>query len=423
MWPVRRRRLLGACFAFLAARGSADAKPAQAHEHWVGSWATSQQLVEPENMPPADAVHDVTLRQIVRLSIGGAILRVHLSNAFGAAPLHIASVHIARATVRGDIDVSTDKVLSFSASPDVTVPAGAEYFSDPIAFPAAALSRLTITLHVDDLSQTGHPGSRATSYLATGDAVSAPSLPDAKQVTHWYVIAGVDVAAPAEAAAIVTLGDSITDGRNSTTDGNDRWPDVLAERLQADPATRLRGVLNQGIGGNRILLDSKGPNALARFDRDVLAQSGVRYLIVLEGVNDLGTLTREAEVPPAQHDALVQRIIAAYEQIVSRAHAHGIKAIGATILPFGGFDFYHPGPQNEADRQAVNRWIKAGHFDAVVDFDAVMRDPNQPDRLLPAYDSGDHIHPSPLGYRVMADAIPLSLFADAKRRAGRHAKR
>ena len=214
------------------------------------------------------------------------------------------------------------------------------------------------------------------------------------------------------AGSVVVLGDSITDGHGATTNGNDRWTDVLASRLQQSPATRNIGVFNAGIGGNHLLTDGLGPNALARFDRDVLAPAGVRWLIVFEGVNDLGGLTRTGEVPPAEHAALVQRLIAAYQQIIARAHAHGLRVIGATITPYAGSDYYHPGPLNEKDRQTLNDWIRAtGHFDAVIDFDAVVRDPHQPDHLLPAYDCGDHLHPSPAGYRAMGEAISLSLFA------------
>jgi lysophospholipase L1-like esterase len=207
------------------------------------------------------------------------------------------------------------------------------------------------------------------------------------------------------------LGDSITDGHGATDNADDRWPDRLADRLQASPEGRRFSVLNQGIGGNRLLLDGLGPNALARFDRDVLAQAGVSHLIVLEGVNDLGTLTRDAPASPEEHAALVQRMIGAYQQIAMRARARGVRVIGATILPYGSSGYYHPTPLNEADRQAVNRWIRTpGAFDAVIDFDAVTRDPSRPDRMLPAYDSGDGLHPSPAGYRAMGDAVPLSLF-------------
>jgi lysophospholipase L1-like esterase len=248
--------------------------------------------------------------------------------------------------------------------------------------------------------------------LAHGNMVSAAELPGARKVEHWYFVAEVDVSAPPQAAAIVTCGDSITDGHGAITDGNDRWPDVLAKRLEGGgSATQMLSVLNEGIGGNRLLLDGLGPNALARFNEDVIASAGVRYLIVLEGVNDIGMLSRNGEVPASQREEQVRRIIAAYEQMITRAHTHGIQVIGATILPFVGSEFYHPSPSTEADRQTINQWIRTpGHFDAVIDFDKVMRDPAHPERLLPALDSGDHLHPSPAGYVAMADAIPLTLF-------------
>jgi lysophospholipase L1-like esterase len=413
---IQRKALPAVFFALLfAVPGFAKKPHTPTQITWTGSWSASQQIPEPANALPPDDLRDATLRQIVHLSIGGASLRVHISNAFGTAPLRFTSVHIAL-PISADsarIDPATDKALTFAGNADVIIPAGAEYISDPIDFPVAPLSNLAITLHLDEppTQQTSHPGSRSTSYLVHGDQVSAADLPDAKKIDHWYQLAEVDVATPPNAASIVALGDSITDGHASTTNGNDRWPDVLAQHLQTTPATRNIGVLNQGIGGNHLLTDGLGPNVLARFDRDVLAQAAAKYVILLEGVNDLGGLTREAEVPQQQHDAFVQRILASYQQIVIRAHARGIEVIGATILPYTGSDYYHPGPRSEADRQTINQWIRAtGHFDAVIDFDKLMQDPAHPDRLLPAYDCGDHLHPSPAGYRVMGEAIPLTLF-------------
>jgi lysophospholipase L1-like esterase len=259
--------------------------------------------------------------------------------------------------------------------------------------------------------ETGHPGSRATSYYVHGDAVSAATLTEPKRADHWYQLSEVDVLATPDSATLVALGDSITDGHGATTNGNDRWTDVLAQRLQASAQTRTIGVSNQGIGGNHLLTDGLGPNVLARFDRDVLAPAGVRWLIVFEGVNDLGGLARDGEVPPAAHEAFVARVLAAYQQVIARAHAHGLRVYGATITPYVGSGYYHPDPLSEADRQAVNAWIRtAGHFDAVIEFDSVVRDPAHPDHLLPAYDCGDHLHPSPAGYKAMADSIPLDLF-------------
>jgi lysophospholipase L1-like esterase len=294
----------------------------------------------------------------------------------------------------------------------VVIPAGAEYISDPLSYAVEAGADLAVSIHYGEPPQqeTGHPGSRATSYLVRGDLVSAADLPGAKKVDHWYQLSGIDVAASDRSFSTVILGDSITDGHGATTNGNDRWPDVLARRLQAAHFRNI-GVLNEGIGGNHLLTDGLGPNALARFDRDVLAQSGVRCLIVLEGVNDLGGLARTMEASPAEHAALVARIIAAYEQIVTRAHTHDVRVIGGTILPYTGSNYYHPDTASGADRQAVNTWIRAtGHFDDVIDFDAVMRDPAHPDRLLAKFDSGDHLHPSPAGYAAMANAVPLSIF-------------
>jgi lysophospholipase L1-like esterase len=399
------------------------APPAPQPPTWVVSWAASQQIPEPQNALPSDDLRDTTLRQIFHLSLGGYALRVHISNAFGTAPLHLTSVHIAHPISPADsaIDPATDRALTFAGHPDVTIPPGAEILSDSIDTPVPALSDLAVSIHyhAPPSVQTGHPGSRATSYYVHGDAVSSAKLDAPKHVDHWYQISAIDVLAIAPAAAIVALGDSITDGHGATTNGNDRWTDVLAARLQASPPSPTPetqhprpyvGIANAGIGGNHLLTDGLGPNALARFDRDVLAQAGVRYLIVFEGVNDLGGLAIHGEVPPADHDALVARVLAAYQQIIARAHAHGIRVYGATITPYVGSAYYHPGPLSEADRQAVNTWIRSSHFDAVLDFDAVVRDPSHPDQLLPAYDCGDHLHPSPAGYRAIANSIPLTLF-------------
>ena len=417
MWPCMFHRKLVLAFVvlFLCAL---DVHAGDSQWRWVGSWATSQQLVEPNNaLDPAD-LRDATLRQVVHISIGGDEVRICLSNRFGATPLTVTGVHIARAVSPDSSKIvpSSDKVLTFSGSPDVTIPPHADYLSDAISFHADALSDLAITLHIDTApgEQTGHPGSRATSYVSHGNVVSASELSDAKTVDHWYFIAGLDVMALSESSAIVVLGDSITDGHGTTTNGNDRWTDVLARRLQAQPDTRSIAVLNQGIGGNHLLTDGLGPNALSRIDHDVIAQAGVRYLIVFEGINDVGLLARSANPAPKDHDTLFRRMTAAYEQIIARAHTSGIKVIGATLTPFVGSDYYHPGPANEADRQAINEWIRSpGHFDAVIDFDKVVRDPLHPDHLLPALDCGDHLHPSPVGYAAMGQSVSPTLLSAA----------
>jgi lysophospholipase L1-like esterase len=411
------RLLFVAIILFASAAHELNASEAQTR--WVASWTASQQLVEPDNMlDPAD-LRDATLRQIVHLSLGGFELRLCLSNRFGNVPLQVTSVHIARpvSPASSKIAQGSDETLTFSGSPQVTIPAHADYISDPVSFAVSALSDVAITLHFDAApgEQTGHPGSRSTSYLTPGDFVSAIELSKAKTVDHWYFISEVDVAAPAEAGAIVAFGDSITDGHGATTNVNNRWPDVLAQRLQSETSTRTLAVLNEGISGNRLLTDRLGPNALSRLNHDVIAQPGVRYVIVLEGINDIGMLTSNGEVSGVQHAALVRGMLAAYKQIIDRAHTHGIKAIGATLLPFVGSDFYHPGPASEADRQAVNDWIRnSGYFDAVIDFDKLIRDPKHPERFLPAFDLGDHLHPSPAGYEAMAQSVPLSLFAQSE---------
>jgi lysophospholipase L1-like esterase len=419
--PAMKHALKNKLFAFLvlalsAGAASMSAQPSAANEMWIATWGSSQQIPEPQNALPPDDLRDATVRQIFHLSAGGPKVRVHFSNAFGTEALHFTSVHIARplSNASSTIDATTDKALTFAGANDVTIPPGAEFVSDPIAYPVSALSDLAVTFHLDTppVRETGHPGSRATTYFVQGDFVAAASLPEPKHLDHWYQVTEIDVASAPGAASVVALGDSITDGHGATTNGNDRWTDVLAARLQASKRTRNIGVSNQGIGGNHLLIDGLGPNVLARFDRDVLAPAGVRWAIVFEGVNDLGGLARSGEVPQAEHAALVERVLAAYRQIVLRAHEHGIRVFGATITPYVGSNYYHPGPLSEADRQAVNRWIRTpGNFDAVIDFDKLIADPQQPERLLPAYDCGDHLHPSPAGYKAMGDAISLELFA------------
>lgn len=407
--------------AFAAAAAALAALPAQARDRardarWVGAWAASQMVPEAQNTLPAEALTDATVRQVMRVTAGGPRLRVRLSNTFGTAPLTFSGVHIAKAGAVGssEIDVGADRAVTFNGREAVTVPAGAEYVSDPVELPVAPLTRLAVSFHLPQppAVQTGHPGSRTTTFVAKGRRLADRSLAGALEVVRWYQVSAIDVEAAAEAAAVVAFGDSITDGYGVGPDRDERWPDFLAERLKAAPATRHLSVLNHGIGGNRVLLDGLGPNALARFERDVLAQTGVRYVIVLEGVNDLGSLTRLAPARADAHARIVAEITGAYAQMVARARARGIKAIGATILPFATSGYYKPPPETEADRQAVNAWIRTpGNFDAVIDFDAVMRDPARPDRMRPEVDSGDGLHPSIAGYRVMADAVPLSLFA------------
>jgi len=380
------------------------------------------QLTEPHNMPPAPftqdnlVLADATLRQTIHVSIGGDQIRLRISNAFGGAPLPITAVTVAlpeggRAGVSA-IQPGTVRRVTFSGRQSVVIPVGAQMVSDPLNFRVAPGSNLTITMYLAEGQAsnniTSHPGSRTTSYLLAGNHVNAVDLPGATPTDHWYFISGLEVWARHTTSAIAILGDSLTDGRGSTTNMNNRWPDRLAERLRANRGTADIAVLNQAAGGNRVLNDGLGPNVLARMDRDILALSGPQWLIVFEGINDIGT----AEATEEAQQQVVEDLIAAYEQIIVRAHAQGLRVYGATLLPFGGNDMYDdPEGHREAARQAVNRWIRtSGRFDAVIDFDRAVRDPSDPSRLRPEADEGDHLHLNPTGYQMLADAVPLHLF-------------
>ena len=375
--------------------------------NWVASWAPSQQLVEPRNLPPAPGLSGSTLRQVAHLSIGGRGLRLHFSNVFGTGPVALNAVHLALSAGGSAIRPETDRALTFGGRPSVAIAAGEAVVSDPLNIALGPFSDLTVTIAFGATSAdvTGHPGSRATSYLQAGDWSTATELPSAVKTEHWYILSGADVIADDGSAAVVVLGNSITDGRGSGTDKNDRWTDNLARRLQADPRTAHVAVLNAGLGGNTVIRGGLGPTALSRVERDVIAPAGVRWLVVLEGVNDIGN-TRDSSAVAV----IAGELIAAFQRIIAVAHEHGLRAAGATILPFGG-SFYDTGPAREVARQAVNRWIRtSGAYDAVIDFDAVMRDSLNPARLRPDGDTGDHLHPNEAGYRMMADAIDLGLF-------------
>lgn len=390
----------------IRAASDPSAADAPSGAHWVATWGTSAQQMAPKDLPPSPGLADNTLRQIVHVSIGGGRLRLRLSNQFGARPVPIDEVQIAAAAGGSTIRPATARTLLFHGAPAVTLPPGGLCLSDPVDFPLAPGSDLAVTMRFGAAPHevTGHPGARCTTYLQAGNALAAASLPDAVGIKHWYVLTGVDVWAPDSAAAVAALGDSITDGRGTIDDENGRWTDDLARRLLANPPTAQVAVLNEGIGGNRLLHDHIGQAALKRLDRDVLAQSGVRWLIVFEGVNDIGTGPRDnaATIPPA--------VIGAYQQIIRRAHEHHLRVYGATITPFGR-SFYDT-PAREQEREAINQWIRTpGHFDAVIDFDAAARDPADPTRLAPALDCGDHLHLSEAGYVTMAGAIDLTLFS------------
>lgn len=376
---------------------------AVAGESWVGAWACAPQRIEPADLPASRGLAQHTLRQVVFPTIDGRRLRVRLSNAHGDGPVTMRSVHVARSASGGRIETATDTMLTFSGSALVTISPGETVMSDPFEFALTAFTSIAITIQFGNVpaAVTGHPGSRTTSYLTASDGVSSATLAGAATLERWYYVTGVDVLADPTTAAVVTLGDSITDGRGSTTDANDRWPDALARRLRDTAANANVSVLNQGIGGNAVLSGGLGPTAMQRFTRDVLDQSGARWLILLEGVNDIGC---------ASSPSVAAELIATFARFVDLAHARNIRAYGVPILPFGGSPY--ASAEHEAVRQTVNGWIRTGgKFDAVIDLDAAVRDPSAPDTLLPAYDCGDHLHLTPAGYRRMADAIDLTLFA------------
>ena len=375
-------------------------------QQWVGTWSTAPQLVEPRNKPPEPGLSHNTLRQVVRVSLGGDSLRMRFSNEFGTSPVTLAAVHIAVSAGGSVIDTSSDRSLRFGGESEVTLKPGAAVTSDPFRFALKPRTDATITIHFGDTSPdvTGHPGSRTTSYLLPGNRISSADFAGSVQTEHWYIVDGIDVMAPDSSAAVVVLGNSITDGRGSGTNKQDRWPDELARRLQENPATRLVAVLNEGIGGNCVLRNCLGPSALSRFDRDVLNQSKVRWLIILEGINDIG---QAWNVKAA--DEVAKGLIAAYGQMIDIAHAKGIRVYGATLTPFGGS--FYDSPERQSAWKMVNEWIRSGgHFDAVIDFDAALRDPANPLHLLPDADSGDHLHPSETGHRMMGEAVDLKLF-------------
>ncbi len=389
--------------------GHCNASPADTSnvaERWVGTWSTAEQLVEPNNMPPEPGLSNNSLRQVVCVSIGGDRLRVRFSNEFGTNPVVLEAVHFALSTGGGAIDTTTDRVLFFKEKGGITIAPGSAVTSDPFEFALKPRAIVAITIHFGGTSTavTGHPGSRTTSYLLAGSQVSPADFTGAAQTDHWYIISGIDVAASDSAAAVVVLGNSITDGRGSGTNKQDRWPDELAIRLQQNPDRRRISVLNMGIGGNCVLRDCLGPAALNRFDHDVLAQNGVHWLIVLEGINDIGGSRGEEGA-----SLVAGKLIAAYKEMISRAHAMGIRVFGATMLPFGGS--FYDSPAHQAAWKQVNEWIRTrGHFDAVIDFDKALHDPSNPSCLLPSADSGDHLHPSEAGHRMMGETVDLSLF-------------
>jgi lysophospholipase L1-like esterase len=389
-----------------------------ATEHWVGTWATAPVSVPSQpggqaqlQQGPPPSVNNQTLRQIVHTSIGGDRVRVVLTNAFGTAPLALGGAHIALRDKGGTIVDGSDRALTFGGAATMSIPPGGLIVSDPANLRVPSMGDLAIDIYVPGNTATSpspltmHTGARQTNFVSsTGNHLGAKELPGATTTPSWFFVSRVEVAAPAQTGAIVTFGDSITDGYNSTPDTNNRWPDHLARRLMA--AGGKIGVLNLGIDGNRVLNEIAGPAALARFDRDVLGAPGVTHVFVLEGINDMGisSLLNDGSRPTPE------QLIAGHRQLIARAHAKGLRIFASTLLPYEGTTI--PGyfnQEGEKIRQAFNEWMRTGkEYDGIVDFDQVMRDPSHPGRMLPQYDSGDHLHPNDAGYQAMANAFNLA---------------
>jgi lysophospholipase L1-like esterase len=406
--PHARRLLsLVAVLATLSLTASAQtiaANPAR----WVGTWATSPFGGDPWHTIPT--LVDSTLREIVHTSIAGKALRVRFTNEFGTEPLRIDAASVALSAGESAIQPNSLHALAFDGQPFIVIPPGAAILSDAVEFATPAFANVTISffLPLQQISNVSvHSSAQQINYIQTGNEVSAPILTAPTTVSSWYFVSGIDVAPTAtSAAAVVAFGDSITDGAYATDNQNHRWPDDLATRLAGNPATANLAVLNEGIGGNCVLITCVGPNALARFDRDVLAQAGVRYVIVLESINDIGTL-HEPNRP--NYKLTAEDLEQGLSQLIARAHEHGIKVFGATLTPYQGAGYYTD--RGEQIREAVNSWIRtSGAFDGVIDFDKATSDPAHPLVFLPAYDSGDHLHPKDSGYAAMANSIDLSLF-------------
>jgi lysophospholipase L1-like esterase len=411
--------------AQLGTLGLIQAQP-KGQERWVATWATAQALVRqaparpaatppdattaPATTPPeiaARGLNNQTVRMIVRTSIGGKRLRVRLSNAFGGAPVTVGTAHLAIRGKDSEIVRDSDRSLSFNGKPGCTIAPGVVLLSDPVELKVPPLTDLAVSLYFP--GESGPPTTHVTALHSTyiskkGDLTAKTEIPEPVTTQSYYWLAGVDVAAAPDAALLVTFGDSITDGARSTAETNHSWPALLAARLAANKATAKIAVANVGIGGNRVLRDGSGASALARFDRDVLSQPGVKWVTLMEGINDIG---RMATTPSEAVTA--DELIGGYQQFIAQAHAHGIQVIGCTLTPYEGAGYYRE--DGERIRAALNSWIRtSGAFDAVVDFEAATRDAANARRIRAEFDPGDHLHPNDAGYQAMADAFDLKIF-------------
>ena len=427
----RKRQFVFVAFVLLAIHQAIFAQSGS-NERWVGTWSTSEVGRPQTPPPPAPALppfqtnqcpaappaapafthfNNQTLRQIVHTSIGGPMVRVVLSNVYGTAPLTIGAAHVALRDTDSSIQTASGRPLTFSGRPTVAIPANAAVYSDPVNLTVPQMADLAIDLYLPGNTDTPvpltmHNGAFQTNYVSeTGNHVGSAQLSTVVTVQNWFVIYRVEVQAPGAVGGLVTFGDSITDGTRSTPDTNSRWPDQLVMRMLSQGPPLRMGVMNAAIAGNRVLSEGAfqaGVNALARFEHNALSQSGVTHIVVMEGINDIGN-ARTNPTPTAED------VIAGYKQLIDQAHSKGLKIYGATLTPFYGAAYYTE--VGEAKRQAVNQWIQTSKaYDAVIDFDAATRDPNEPQKLLATYDSCDHLHPDDAGYKAMAEAMDLGLF-------------
>lgn len=378
---------------------------------WLGTWASAQQGLDPSRgeYPPEPGLANNTFRQILRISVGGSTLRLKISNEYGKTPLVINSVHMAKLKLAGYsiIDTNAEIAVTFEGSESVTIPAGEIMTSDVINFQVADLERLAVTMYFGEVPEmvTSHTGARTTNYVVEGNHISDEYIKEASTCEAWYFITAIDVMASKEGKSIVCLGDSITDGRGVRTNNDERWTDILAQRLVENESTKNRSVLNQGIGGNSIF-GGLGPAAYKRYERDVLEQQGVGYVIIFEGINDIGY---------ANSLSMADKMIEKYISFAEQAHERGIKVYGATITPFEKFGSYYTndlGELREEIRQTVNEWIRTNeYFDGVIDMDAILRDEDNPSMLAYKY-SSDGLHPNFKGYEYLGNQIDLTLFED-----------
>ncbi len=416
------RRLLriiaSVCFAIVLRAG---AQTSSGTGHWVSAWSTAVHAPLPfPNLPPSPVFENQTIRMVVRPTIGGQRVRIRFSNAFGTTALKIGSAHVALSSKASAIVPESDHALTFGGHTSVSIPAGSPMLSDPVDLKVSPLSELAISVYLPEktTSSTVHFWAQHDSYISgSGDSTAMQDILNASTKTSWYFLADVEMWALDRTAATVALGDSITDGVGAKQGEYSDWPNLLADRLAKADGRPSLSVVNEGIGGNRILHDGAGVSALSRFDRDVLAQPGVANLIVLESINDIGFPHLKPRLPdgtvlkdlPFTHELVsAEDLIVGLQQIIDRAHQHGIRVLGATLTPFEDADYYSE--EGEKARQAVNQWMRTSHaFDGVIDFDAAVRDPNHPARFRDGYHSGDHLHPSATGCKAMADAVDLSL--------------